>query len=306
MSRLLLPLVLLALAGCQHYEVEITLDADGGGSRSVELRGDVPGPTPETSASRLRLGFSLDESAGWRQVASEDDPRRLVFRRERRVSAAGDWPSFDGEIAIPGRAGALPADGDVLLSNQVEVQLDETPGRRSLSYRERFTWSGILPAASGIVADVVTAALEDAIEGLNPLERAELHGLAAGAAQRYLALEQAESSEAAYHTFVGALATQMHAVLAPGHPALTTTRLASLLDGVLGESSEAGDAAFEALLPGADLVATSDLTLHLTLPGPVLESNADSVDGNRATWRFGLSQALLEPVQLYARTEFTP
>lgn len=306
MSRLLVPLLLLALAGCQHYEVEVTLDADGGGTRSVELRGEVPGPTPEASISRLRLGFSLDEAAGWRQIESDDGSRRLVFRREQRAAGPAGWSACTGEIAIPGRPGALPASEDVVFSNAVEVQLGEVAGRRNLSYRERFTWRGILPAASAIVADRVTDSLDSAIAEISPLERAELHGLAAGAAQRYLALEQAESSEAAYHTFVDALATQMDAVLRPGHPDLTLARLAALLDGVLGETSETGDAAFEAQLPGADLVATSDLTLHLKLPGPVLESNADHVDGNRATWRFGLSQALLEPVQLYARTELAP
>lgn len=84
-------------------------------------------------------------------------------------------------------------------------------------------------------------------------------------------------------------------------PAAGIAAIAARLDGVLRGGGDEGDARVAERLPGLDLVAATDLSFRLTLPGPIAETNADRVEGNTAVWVFGLSDALLEPVQLYAR-----
>ncbi|MBM4117094.1 hypothetical protein FJ251_05015 [bacterium] len=303
MSRpfaMLLACLLAACAGCQHYTIEVTLDADGGGRRVTELACDAPGPTPEAALSHFREGFALSEAAGWQRVERADEPQRLVFRRERSLAAPADWSGLSGEIAIPGRPGT--AASGVLFANAVEVELTPVDGGRSLSYRERFEWQGILPAAAGILGELGEAALAADYPALDPLARAELRGLLAGAALRYIALEQEDAGEPAYETFLTALAEQARGIVARVAPSAAADAIAERLDGVLRGGGEEGDQRVAERLPGLDLVAATDLELRLTLPGPIGETNADRVEGNTAVWVFGLSDALLEPVQLYART----
>lgn len=295
----LLACLLVALAGCQHYTVEVTLDADGGGRRVTELSCDSPGPTPEAALSHFREGFALSESEGWQRVERAEEPQRLVFKRERHLAAPAEWASLSGEIAIPGRPGT-EASG-VLFTNTVEVELAGLDGGRSLSYRERFDWQGILPAAAGILGEMGEAALVADFPALDPLARAELRGLLAGAALRYIALEQEDAGEPAYETFLAALAEQARATVARVAPTAAADEIATRLDGVLRGGGDEGDQRVAERLPGLDLVAATDLSFRLTLPGPIAETNADRVEGNTAIWVFGLSDALLEPVQLYAR-----
>ncbi len=181
----------------------------------------------------------------------------------------------------------------------------ETAGEgdeRTLSYRERFEWQGILPAASALIAELGAAALALDYPALDEPARAELRGLVGGAALRYIALEQEDAAEPAYATFLAALAEQARAVIARQYPEATAAAIGERLHGVLRGAGEGSDAAFAERLPGLDLVASTDLSFRLTLPGPVLETNAERVEGNTAIWRFGLSDALLEPVQLYAKS----
>lgn len=298
LAAIVLPLA-FSLAGCQHYTVEVTLDAEGGGRRVIELSCDAPGPTPDAAVSHFREGFALSEAAGWQRVERADEPQRLVFKRERALAGPADWAGLSGEIAIPGRPGT--ASSGVLFTNTVEVELTGLDGGRSLSYRERFEWLGILPAAAGILAELGEAALVADYPALDPLARAELRGLLAGAALRYIALEQEDAGEPAYETFLAALAEQVRRVVARVEPAAAAEAIALRLDGVLRGGGEEGDARVAERLPGLDLVAATDLSFRLTLPGPIAETNADQVEGNTAIWVFGLSDALLEPVQLYAR-----
>jgi len=291
--------LLLALAGCQHYSVEATLDADGGGRRVCELVCDAPGPTPEATVTHFREGFALSEASGWRRVDRDEEPQHLVFRRERELARAADWSSLDGEIAVPGRPGTEAA--GVLFSNSVQVEASGEGEERTLSYRERFEWRGILPAASALIAELGGAALAADYPALDAPARAELRGLLAGAGLRYIALEQEDAGEPAYETFLAALAEQARAIIARQHPTATAPAIAERLHRVLRGAAEEGSALFAERLPGLDLVAATDLSFRLTLPGPVLETNADRVEGNTAIWQFGLSDALLEPVQLYAK-----
>jgi hypothetical protein len=304
MLRMALALALLiALAGCQHYNVEVTLNADGGGHRVCELVCDAPGPTPEAALSHFREGFALAEAAGWRRVDRNDEPQHLVFRRERELARAADWAGLSGEIAVPGRPGTESA--GVLFTNSVQVEATSEDGQRTLNYRERFEWRGILPAASALIAELGGAALAADYPALDEPARAELRGLLAGAGLRFIALEQEAASEPAHDTFFAALGEQARAVLARQYPDATASAIAERLRGVLGAGEE-GNTLFAERLPDLDLVATTDLSFRLTLPGPVLESNADRVEGNTAIWQFGLSDALLEPVQLYAKAQVGP
>jgi hypothetical protein len=299
MTRLAMALApLLALAGCQHYSVEVTLDADGGGRRLCELVCDAPGPTPEAAVSHFREGFALDEAAGWRRVNRAEAPQHLVFQREQQLATAADWASLDGEIAVPGRLDTEMA--GVRFTNSVVVEAAGEGNLRTLTYRERFEWQGILPAASALIAELGSAALAADYPALDEPARVELRGLLAGAALRFIALEQEDAGEPAYATFLAALSEQARAIIARQYPAATAPAIAGRLDGVLRGAGEEGDAVFAERLPGLDLVATTDLGFRLTLPGPVLETNADRVEGDTAIWQFGLSDALLEPVQLYA------
>ena len=300
MSRLAMALaLLLVLAGCQHYSVEITLDADGGGRRLCELVCDAPGPTPEAAVSHFREGFALAEAAGWRRVDRAEAPQHLIFQREQQLAAAADWSRLDGEISVPGRPDTEMA--GVRFTNSVVVEAASEGDLRTLTYRERFEWQGILPAASALIAELGGAALATDFPSLDEPARAELRGLLAGAALRFIALEQEDAGEPAYTTFLAALAEQARTIIARQYPAAAAPAIGERLHGVLRGAGEDGDALFAERLPGLDLVATTDLGFRLTLPGPVLETNAHRVEGDTVIWQFGLSDALLEPVQLYAK-----
>ena len=290
---------LLLLAGCQSYEIEVRLDPDGGGRRATLVTGDLGGHSEEQAEAELRNAFTLPADEGWLRLPVEDEGRKLRFRRERDVAGTEHWNEA-AEIRIPGNP--LDPRDDVLLSNTISVTQGSDSGVPTLTYVEQWRWTGVMEAFGCLVADLLVADFVAAWPELGEVERAELRGLVEGAVQRHVSLEIDEEGEQEYDHFLDVLARQLHVVIARSGGDADPARVREIVEENYRGDNERGDEALDNELPGLSAVFTTDLDLAVTMPGPILDSNADRVEGNTAYWELDLQDTILAPVTARVRS----
>ncbi len=74
---------------------------------------------------------------------------------------------------------------------------------------------------------------------------------------------------------------------------------------VFDDTEDALDAFLAEQFPGAHETGFSDITIRLTLPGPIVESNADEVEVSTAQWTVNIWDALARPLEIRARAVLT-
>jgi hypothetical protein len=290
---------LAALTGCQHYALTVRLDADGGGHRESRLDGPSVQVTELESdvEQNCRIAFSLGPD--WQRIPLEEGDSQLQFTRAREVEKIEGWPAV-AEIHVPGDPER--PDGPVLLSNSIEVFQGSQNDSLTLSYRETFRWDGLLPAVGEIVANLLVTELAREYPDLGAVERAKLKGLVAGAAHRHLSLELGDAEDAEYEYFLDVLGTQLTAVIRKRYPRVEDSTIREFVEQAYrGESKEADELLDRELPSLSDLFAT-DLKLRVTMPGPIIDSNAEEISGNTASWSIDFNDAILQPVEAYVRS----
>jgi len=74
--------LLLISSGCKQYKVEVSLNRDGSGTRTIEMRASTIGEEDfEIELDEFRKLFGLDEKRGWtmkREASSRSNARRRV------------------------------------------------------------------------------------------------------------------------------------------------------------------------------------------------------------------------------------
>jgi hypothetical protein len=72
------------------------------------------------------------------------------------------------------------------------------------------------------------------------------------------------------------------------------------------EGEEYLDRILKEKLPGVYLAGHTSITFTVTMPGKIVDSNATSVEGNTAVWKYDLMLAPLNhPVELFVRSEIS-
>lgn len=290
--------LLVFVSGCQHYTVTMRVDADGGGLRETRFRSDTGGLPADSAQAALTTAFALDPAIAWTFSSGPPDILDYRFHRILPVATIEEWRDAGGEIRIPGQPGS-DRPQRVELSNEIEVSREAATGE--LVYRERILWRGVVVTLGDLFADLLLEDLGREYPGLNAAELSELRGCVAGATLHFLTLEKSNAEDEEYETFLGLLAEQLQHIMSRLGPAAELDRIRECAWQVFKGEDERGDEILDRELPGLQSAFTTDLDLTLEMPGTVVESNADSLAGKVARWRVDLSDALLAPVEMYAR-----
>ncbi len=317
-ARATLLWAMLVSVGCMEYEVTTRIDPDGSGVRSEKLvledeEDDELGLGPDEFKALMSLrqadGFTYREDAG------EDGGKSHVFTRETQIRGWDGWSTQSGRIQIAaatapgsGARGGASEYADVKFENSLQIDRRQEAEGRVVEYRERFYWNNL----AGVLIDYelrrFTRFVETSFPRLRPEARGELIGLARGALwataqQGRWDWGDSERAEA-FAPLVEHLADEALRRVRDRYPQADRGLLAAEFRRMLVELEEDEDFErfLEKNLPGAVLAGNTQFVVRLHLPGEVLESNAHERDGATLSWEFSPWDAVLLPVELFARS----
>lgn len=312
------------LFGCHELTIESTVRADGSGVRTMLLV--VPeDPDGEpitldeyrafmniTDEVQLRAdGKQIQTIGKWvyeLEKKQEGDSERIThrFHREDRPGELEDWARQSGDVHIFASTEEKKY-ANVAFRNTIEMSTGVGPDRRTITYRERFYWTGLVEAIIDYQIDGFRAPLMRNYPRLEPESVGEIIGFTkaafwSAADQGILTMGDTERDEA-----FGPLAYRVKAhamrVVRRHHPDADDAFFEDFVRRVFFDRNETDDDFFDNHALGALLASGLGIVVKLNLPGSVVDSNAHKREGTTLVWRFTGEDALAGEVELYARAE---
>ena len=303
--------LLMFSAGCKTYKVNVKLNPDGSGERSVELSMD------DTSEGELQIGdkefrelFHLDKR-GWKYTEraskaegdASDQKKEIVYTRAQTAKAIDDWLDMGNDIHIKAALGDSRY-ADVVISNAIAVELGASPNGQSLTYRETVTCTKLRETVSTFAAVKFYNRVSAAYPSLDPGALIELRGLMIG----YMAItwyKQDNSEDALSDELItDSLIADAAGIIKRVDSDADLSKLREIIVTTLDDFEDELDAFIKENLPGMYLVGHAEIILTLELPGRVFEHNATRVDGNTLTWKIDFPEVFVKPLEIFARVEF--
>jgi hypothetical protein len=194
----------------------------------------------------------------------------------------------------------------VAFANDLSVEVASGTNLRTYTYRERFSWTGLREILTERQGEGFFNRLRGSYPYLNDEDRRELTGLLAGA---ILATVELESSSKENEGVADALtrAVEAHAedVIHRHDPTAACADLAQITHDSIAGADQDLEAFLRRDLPGAYLAGATSIELTVTMPGHIVDSNADRVEGKTAVWTLDTWDALVRPVELFVRSELS-
>lgn len=301
-------ILLLVATGCQDYEVQTVVNKDGSGSRTVTLTLD---PYKEYAESTITLKdaetlFRVREAGQWDMswTGKPRDPEsHPVYTRRRKIRGIDDWASALNEVFIKGtiQSGELE---QIEMKSRIDVTAEEGPAGMSYTYRERFWWIGLKPVLTDWFIDVVCNSLQRRYDLTDGSVLTELRGLYAGVIdltwETFIDNEELEAEGA---NIIATLVRNTKRIIESSGKRVGSEDLTAILTSDLKDEGDKILDRAERELPGVFGAGFTGIKLSVTLPGIIMESNADKVEGNTATWEFGALDPLKAPKELFVRSE---
>lgn len=277
--------VVLSAIGCMQYNVDVSVNPDGSGQRTVVI--ELDGAPADSVAQLLPLG-----DGGW--IASveqdQDGKARHLYRRESKLRGLDDW-SAAGGLLVRGEAG-----GRVRLVSEVSVEQVRTTAGVQHVYRETLRWEHLRLEVAAHAANVFAAWLGDLQPALPPAVVDEMRGVVAAAVAMGWQDVGAEDSDAEDRIEREILTLVEDRLGRAGVPAARAAEIRTqaedcdLMTGI------------EKRLPGLGLALESGFELRVTMPGRISGGNADLVEGNVAVWKVDLARVTGRPLTLVAES----
>ena len=293
----------LWLAGCWQYEIEVTIAPDGSGSRALRLQADSEDLEQEAGDLTEFIGlYCLGTDAGW---VMERGQEYVEFTRRSQPASLGDWRFVSGDVRILGTL--EPGSGnDVAFINAVSVDIGAGTNLRTYTYRERFAWTGLREIIIARQAEGFFNRLRGSHPSLSDEDRPELTGLLAGAVLATVELKASSIEREGVAEALGQ-AVEAHAedIIRRRDPDAVCTDLAQIVHDAITGADKDLEAFLHEKLPGAYLAGATSIELRVTMPGRIVESNADRVEGKTAFWSMDAWDALVRPVELSVRAELS-
>jgi hypothetical protein len=303
-----LVLGMLFVSGCKQYEVDVAVHPDGGGTRTVQLSMTSLGEKRyEPTLDELRQLFWVTAEAGWEMdwQENEEGQKTPLFTKTARAKDKGSWEQMGGDIRISGTFES-GSPYDVELSNSVLVEQEATDSGTVISYTETLRWSGLHDAAVGFLVDRFCYELHPAFPDLDETEIVELRALLAShlSANLQAFLEDQDDEEGPRPEIV-ALARHAMGIIEREYQDVQLWTICEIFEWVVKDPGDAISRFVERELPGVHLAGFTNVELEVTMPGEIIETNADEVEGQRALWKCGLLDAFLQPVEFYVRSSLS-
>ena len=307
---------LMVVTGCTTYEINTTVDSDGGGRRLVVVKVDDPHRLDDDLTHRDFLEImSLTEEQGWTSELNIDakGDSTYLFRRQNEISDLGSWRHLDNEVHI---LGALPsfADsalgnltlGDVHFRNRVNVSRGQTPEGQVLRYQETFYWEHGLDALTEALVKGMDGWVKEGYPRLSEADRAEIRGvvrttLSLGFSDGLLDRLD-EDVEAAWGEVLDQITAVVFNTIRAKYREVTREEVRGRFDIFSDEDDGAVLDELDRLLRGFSVGGDAQITHRLTMPGTVTTTNAHETDGNTLVWVFYPWDALTADVVLVAES----
>ncbi len=297
------------LAGCWQYEIGVTIYPDGSGSRTLRLQAN-PDDLQEESADTadfIRL-FNLSTEAGWtmeRQREPGAQQEILIFTRRSQPASLGDWRHLSGDVRIQGTLEPGPNEA-VAFTNVISIEAGAGANLRTYTYREQFTWTGLREIIIARQAEGFFNRLHSSYPFLSGEDRLELTGLLAGAMLATVELEASSKEPEGVAEALGhAVEAHVKDVIRRHDPGAACTDVGQIAKDALTGADKDLEAFLHEKLPGAYLAGATSIELRVMMPGRIVDTNADRVEDRTACWSLDAWDALVRPVEPYARSELS-
>lgn len=305
-----LGLTALLLAGCKEYNIDVTVEPDGGGSRRIELTtSSITQGGVETSLNDFKTLFDLKEEKGWRVSKrkadggnEEDDTASgYIFTLERDAAVLDDWRGMSGDVSI--RA-AFP-NGEywnVKFYNTVDVETGHAAETKSITYRETFRWESLKEELVDFFATWYHDSMAVTYPELGQAELGELRGLLAGhLAMGLTAIEETGDFDAEGVT--RGMVSMAADIIRRKRPDVDPGQVYSITEAILNDSTNKFERFASREMPGVELAFFAAINLRVTMPGRIVESNADEVQEQTAIWKLDIMKSINRPIELFVRSE---
>lgn len=302
-------IAVVLLAGCWQYEIEVMINPDGSGSRTLRLQAD-PGDLEEEAAdmAEFRGLYCLGAEAGWTMERAREPGAKheiLVFTHRNQPTSIGDWRYASGDVRIRGTLEPGPHQ-DVVFTNAIEVETGASTNLRTYTYRERFAWTGLREIIIARQAEAFCDRLQSNHPSLTDEDRQELTGLLAGAMLATIELEASSAEPEGVAKALGhAVEAHTEDLIRRRDPGADCSDVAQIANGAITGADKELEAFLHEELPGAYLAGATSIELRVLMPGRIVDSNADRVEGKTACWSLDAWDALVRPIAPFVRSELS-
>ncbi len=310
-GRFIICIAALALlcTGCQQYGIEVTVEPDGSGKRSIELTtSSLARSGAEPSADDFRILFGLKEEDGWyiskRKPGGEeegDESSGYIFTLEREAADLADWRNMSGDINI---SAAFPSGKyyNVKFHNTVGVEIARGTNARSVTYRETIGWNSLKEELVDFFASWYHDSMAVTYPELGTAELAELRGLLAGhLSMGLVAIEETGDFDA--ESVAREMVSMATGIIRRARPDVETEEVHAITEAILSDSTNKFERFTAREMPGVELAFFTEINLRVTMPGRIVESNADEVQERTAIWKLDIMRTINRPMELFVRSE---
>lgn len=311
--KLALPLFLVSLFlfafGCKTYKVDVKLNPDGSGERTVELSmKEIPEGDLQIEASELRKLFHLDGSE-WEYIEYKKETEsgqdgEKVYRRTQKAKNLEAWHEMGGDIHIRAAVDDKRY-AKVAISNSIDVELGTSQTARSLTYRETITCTELRQTIFTFMSNGFYNKVAAAYPMLGSEELVELRGLMMG----YFAVawyREKESGDVISDEHITEdLTADAGGIIRRAHPDVDLTQLRAIIEKTLDDLEDELDRFVMENLPGMYLAGHAAFILRLEMPGRIVEHNASDMEEQTLTWKIDLMEVFVNPIEIFAKAEIT-
>ena len=299
---------LLLSAGCKQYNVEVTMNGDGTGTRTVKLTAATIGENDlDVSLEQLRALFGLEEDRGWkmqREVKKTDEGEetdKYIFTLDSKAKRISSWQAMSGDIDARGTLDKGPLE-DVSFHNEIEVERGDG---NTITYRETLTWSNLKENVNDMTVAVFRKDMAHAFPFLSQQELDKIEYFTAGIIAIAWYAEEVDEDKITDEMYETSAADYIEHIIRKNHPDEDLSGILSVIKRTFDDEGEAKlDNFLKEKLPGAYLAGHTSIAFTITMPGEIIETNATHVEGNTAVWKYDMMLVSFNhPVELFVKAK---
>jgi hypothetical protein len=312
---------LSVLLGCHEMKIETSLNADGSGTRHMELLIEDEGEDSTLTVAEYRELMGVTDDRGWtrssRRMKQEQSDKISDFHSFTRNTEATDlfeMTAMSGDIFIRA-SDKNPAFADVYLTNAIQVESGMSNRGRTIVYRETLSWSGLLEAFLDYRLQGYRKSLEKIYPGLTPAETDEWLAFFQGTFMAAVddGIFEMGSGDRAMRFAASIERVVQYAMdkIRAHDPDADDSIVIHMTWSTFVEWDEIDEPAEEMQLMGVELAAVLNLTVRIDIPGRVVETNADRQEvyadpragRQKLVWEIDTGESISKPIEIYVKTE---
>lgn len=299
--------LLVLSTGCKQYSIDVTINEDGSGARLVELSTSTIGEDDlEMSLDEFLRLFNLDEKHGWkmrREAKEGEQHEKYIFTLDRTAKHISSWQAMSGDFNVRGTLEKGPLE-DISFHNEIEVERSDG---NTITYRETLAWNKLKESVVDMSAAFFSETLAQEYPFLSKHDLDMIKNFLAGIITIVWYAEEVAEDKITDEICSQAAGDYIAYLIKEKHPDKDLSGLAETIDRIINdEGEEYLDRILQEKLPGVYLAGHTAIALKVTMPGEIIDSNANKVEGNTAIWEFDLMLAPLNhPIEIHVRSKIS-